>query len=137
MLFVDAEGSEVDVIRGAASFISRCKPAIFIEANPRALAEYGSSAGELKTELVGLGYEIAKVERLRLSPVTETEFPGYQNWICVQHPRQLAKLQRFLRVCAVVPNVPRLAPAEAAARALGGFVVAGELSEPKHRLVLG
>src|SRR5688572_19614682 len=83
LLFVDAEGSEVNVLRGAASVLSRSKPDIVIEANPRSLEELGFTADELRAELVGHGYEIAKLERLRVRPVTESEFPGYQNWGCV------------------------------------------------------
>jgi FkbM family methyltransferase len=110
LLFVDAEGSEVNVIRGADSVLSRSKPDIVIEANPKSLEELGFTAAELRAELVGHGYEIAKLERLRVSPVTETEFSGYQNWVCVQDVRQLEKLERFMRVCAVAPNIPLLHP---------------------------
>ena len=110
MLFVDVEGSEVKVIRGGASIISRYRPHIFIEANPKALTALGSSAGELKSELLRFGYTIANVERFGLSAVAETEFRGYQNWICVQEPGQLRALQRLLRVCALLPCVPLLHP---------------------------
>jgi FkbM family methyltransferase len=110
MLFVDVEGSEVNVIRGGASMIARSRPHIFIEANPKALNTLGFTAGELKSELIRFGYTIAKVERFGLSAVAETEFRGYQNWICVQQPRQLQPLQRFLRMCALLPCVPFVHP---------------------------
>jgi FkbM family methyltransferase len=110
LLFVDAEGSEVGVLRGAKAFLSRHKPVIFIEANPSALGELGFTAADLRDELDGHGYKIAKVERMRLTPVTETEFRGYQNWVCVQDAEQLAELERFLRACAVIPNIPLLHP---------------------------
>ena len=116
LLFVDAEGSEVNVLRGAESVLSGSKPDIVIEANPKSLEELGFTAAELREELVGHGYEIAKLERLRVSPVTATEFPGYQNWVCVQDARHLEKLERFMRVCAVAPNLPLLHPLRRARR---------------------
>jgi FkbM family methyltransferase len=116
LLFVDAEGSEVNVIRGADSVLSRSKPDIVIEANPKSLEELGFTAAELREELVGHGYEIAKLERVRVSPVTETEFPGYQNWVCVQEADKLAELERFLRACAVLPNLPLVHPLRRARR---------------------
>ena len=69
-----------------------------------------SARANSRDELVRLGYTVAKVERLGLSAVTETEFCGYHNWICVQQPQELRRVRRSLRVCALLPCIPFLHP---------------------------
>jgi FkbM family methyltransferase len=44
---IDAEGSEIDIVRGAAATINRCRPALQIEVHPRAIRNSGRDPNEL------------------------------------------------------------------------------------------
>ena len=84
MIFIDVEGYEVRVIRGARSLLSLHSPDLVVEANPDCLQVFGFSLEELRDELAGLGYSIAAIGRLGLHEPSTDTFPGYQNWLCVR-----------------------------------------------------
>jgi len=53
---VDVEGAEPKVIEGATKVITRHHPALLLEIEDRHLAKYDTSAADLTSHLVGLGY---------------------------------------------------------------------------------
>lgn len=53
---IDVEGAEVSVLRSSRRLIERHRPAIYIEINTAALANFGKSAMDIETELSALGY---------------------------------------------------------------------------------
>lgn len=57
-IFLDIEGAEIDVIRGAAETIERCRPLIVAEEN-HCCERYGYRAGDLAALLKTLGYRRA------------------------------------------------------------------------------
>ena len=59
---LDLEGGEVDALRGMSSTIRRCRPILFVECNPDALAAAGASVDELLAELVAHGYELRWID---------------------------------------------------------------------------
>jgi FkbM family methyltransferase len=67
---IDAEGSEVDILRGAANFLNHARPAIVIEANDVVLRQAHTSALELTRLLRANKYDLFELETrsLRLLP---------------------------------------------------------------------
>jgi FkbM family methyltransferase len=67
LLKIDVEGSEVDVLRGAQSFLSqRQAQAILVELNPEALRAAGTTSAEVVTALAVHGYRPHEFEAARL-----------------------------------------------------------------------
>lgn len=54
---IDCEGWEVYVLRGMEKTLKQCKPIIFIEFNPGALAANGHTVADLRGFIESLGYE--------------------------------------------------------------------------------
>jgi len=67
---IDAEGSEVNILRGASHFLKQARPVIVIEANDVVLHQAGTSALELAQLLRAAGYELHELdgENLRFLP---------------------------------------------------------------------
>jgi FkbM family methyltransferase len=65
---VDAEGSEVSILRGAKGFLQRTRPGVIIEANDVLLRQAKTSALELTEILRGDGYELFELDAT-LQPV--------------------------------------------------------------------
>jgi FkbM family methyltransferase len=78
LLKIDVEGYEIEVLRGAASFLSDGLPeAIVIELNPPALEAAGRSTAELVALLSGYGYaRHAAVAGGRLGPADGADVVG-------------------------------------------------------------
>ena len=71
-------------LAGARETLRRLRPAMMIECNPEALAEFGSSADELLAALRELGYDTHRAERSGLRPFTDArEIESYCNLICL------------------------------------------------------
>jgi len=56
LLKIDVEGYELEVLRGAAQLIKRCKPILFVELDDNNLRDHGSSAADLVESLESNGY---------------------------------------------------------------------------------
>ncbi len=110
MIFIDVEGYEVRVIRGARSLLSLHSPDLVVEANPDCLQVFGFSLEELRDELAGLGYSIAAIGTLGLHEPSTDTFPGYQNWLCVEDASRLGIVHRLIRKSALLPCVPPIHP---------------------------
>jgi hypothetical protein len=110
LLILDVEGSEVMVIRGGRSLISRHKPDIVVEANPTFLGALGFTVGELKTEIEQLGYSVVRIARVGLKKISATSFPGYQNWLCVSDESRMKLVHDCIRKCGLLPPLPGIHP---------------------------
>ena len=70
---IDVQGAEPRVIEGALRTLERCRPALLVEIDDRALREAGSGAGALVERLARLGYVpvdmLAPQRRLRMDEV--------------------------------------------------------------------
>jgi FkbM family methyltransferase len=110
MLFIDVEGYEISVLRGARDLLSKCDPDMVIEANPTCLKASGSTVKQLRDELVNLGYRVAAIGRLGLDQPTYTSFAGHQNWLCVRDESRLETVARVIRRSALTPCLPRINP---------------------------
>jgi FkbM family methyltransferase len=61
---IDVQGAELRVLNGATALLERCKPAMFVEVDPEALAEQGASLDQLYGLIVGAGYDIGVLDNL-------------------------------------------------------------------------
>jgi hypothetical protein len=74
---IDAEGSEVGILRGAQDVLRRFRPVLLLEVNSILLSQAGTSAGHLGEAVLRCGYQIYKLSggRLRFrSSLTHCKF---------------------------------------------------------------
>lgn len=60
-MFLDVEGYEMEILKGARATIKRCRPLLVLEEN-RQGRNYGNSIGDLGTMMRPLGYEVVARE---------------------------------------------------------------------------
>lgn len=111
MVFIDTEGEEVRILRGARSFLGRCQPFLVVEASSRNLQRCGFGIRDLYTEMTSLGYHPYAVGRFGLLRV---EGPQEQecNWLGLygDDPELARRLSRRLCRCFLAPCVSGLNP---------------------------
>lgn len=56
LIKIDAQGAELDVLKGALATLRRCRPVIIIEVWPDGLSSFGGNAEEIMKTLRKLGY---------------------------------------------------------------------------------
>jgi len=86
---LDAEGSEVLILRGMKTFLSTARPALSVEVNCDSLSAAGSSPQELQELLDELGFDLYEAEyhayngKLRLKPAGDLSVmrSSSENWI--------------------------------------------------------
>jgi len=86
---LDAEGSEVLILRGMKTFLSTARPALSVEVNCDSLSAAGSSPRELQELLDELGFDLYETEyhayngKLRLKPTGDLDTMRFssENWI--------------------------------------------------------
>ena len=59
---MDVEGGELNVLSGATRLFDVCKPAVLLEFNPKALAQFGHTCEDLQYFLRRLGYDLHPVD---------------------------------------------------------------------------
>jgi FkbM family methyltransferase len=59
---IDAEGFEVDILKGAKNTIKKFKPILYVEVNSGALTRHGTSEKELLDLLVSYGYDVKGIK---------------------------------------------------------------------------
>jgi FkbM family methyltransferase len=64
---IDVQGAEASVIAGARRTIAAYHPSLFVEVSNATVQGYGSSAKNLLSTLVGLGYTIHRLDRHKIS----------------------------------------------------------------------
>ena len=113
MLFMDAEGAETRILRGARELIGRDAPYLVTEASEFAVRPSGSTIEELANELFELDYTVFSISRLGLSKLnnaSDAQLEG--NWFCA--PRSQIDLSRrvsyYIFASAVLPCVANLNP---------------------------
>jgi FkbM family methyltransferase len=110
-IFMDVEGHEVAVLRGAKEVLRRDRPVVVLEASPQLLKRNGWTLGDLAGELKGAGYEFWAIGRFGLQPAElGTRHAG--NWLCLpEERRELAhEIQRMLRRAALLPMAAGVNP---------------------------
>jgi FkbM family methyltransferase len=112
LIAVDAEGSELAILRGGVGLLGRAAPVLILEANPWHQVRAGADLTLLHAELKKLGYCAFEIGRLGLNQVTNTEEQAVTNWLCLTNSQaHLAKgVERLLRRCALTPCLGHLNP---------------------------
>jgi FkbM family methyltransferase len=59
---MDVEGGELNVLAGATKLFEVCKPAVLLEFNPKALAQFGHTCEDLENFLRQRGYDLHPVD---------------------------------------------------------------------------
>jgi FkbM family methyltransferase len=108
---MDAEGSEINILRGGRQFLSTFKPAILCEANARQLAKAGCSVRDLFDELAGIGYIVQDTSARQFSDPS-FDFARKADWLCVHrdHADQIARAQTFMQRALLMPFLFGLNP---------------------------
>jgi len=95
---LDAEGSEVLILKGMKSFLSTARPALSVEVNCDSLSAAGSSPQELQDLLDELGFDLYKADyhsynrRLRLEPAGDLSRMRSSSENCIANIVALPKL---------------------------------------------
>jgi FkbM family methyltransferase len=115
LIFIDAEGGEIPILRGATSYLRTYKPALVLEAAPAHLAEAGYTLEKLYGDLSDLGYDVYRVKKVNVIKLLPADFANVQpksNWLCLPAGSDaIAQLvQRNLRRCGLLPCVAGLNP---------------------------
>lgn len=116
MVFIDAEGAEVMILRGARSYLKRDKPSIVLEACPNLLVRAGFTLQDLYSELKSSDYEAFRISRLGVSRIdSEASDLGTSrtyNWLCVHLSRLevVASAEKHLKMCGLLPCIKRFNP---------------------------
>jgi len=112
MIFIDAEGAEVMILRGAKIYINEYRPAIVLEASPKLLKRAGSDLNDLCSLLQAYGYSGFRVSRLGLAKIDLAKASSASNWFWVHSSNLDAArvVQRSIRICGLMPCIPGLNP---------------------------
>lgn len=112
VVFVDIEGYEMAFLRGARDYLAAHRPVMLLEASPKLLRRGGSSLSELHATVVDYGYTPFTVGRFRAALANPTTQRSAENWLCLPAERRylIAKVNRFLLSCAVLPCIKGVNP---------------------------
>ncbi|MEE9271554.1 MAG: FkbM family methyltransferase [Candidatus Krumholzibacteria bacterium] len=112
IIFMDTEGEEIRILRGAAGYIRQCRPAIVLEASPQLLHRAGFTIGDLYREVTSLGYAPYKIVRFGLEKVASPDPGNVDNWLCVTRDQRplVGKVRRSILACGLMPCVRGLNP---------------------------
>ena len=83
LVFMDAEGSELDILRGGKKFIEQNRPVIILESAPKLLSRLGHSVNDLIIEINQHGYNLFRMGFLSLKTVKDKDIHKKQNLICI------------------------------------------------------
>jgi FkbM family methyltransferase len=73
LIKIDVQGAEMRVLAGADATLTRCRPAVFVEVDERALRGFGASAADLLDYLEARGYGFAFLRRQTIGKITKVE----------------------------------------------------------------
>ncbi len=112
LVCIDAEGAEVDILRGAGAYLRAHRPAVVLEASPKLLTRAGASLGELGEVMTSYGYTTFRIGRWGLQPAAIEGVCHAANWLCVprESPEMAERASRAIRGCALLPCVLGLNP---------------------------
>jgi FkbM family methyltransferase len=112
IIFMDTEGEEIRILRGAEGYIQQCRPAIVLEASPQLLDRAGFTIGDLYREVTDLGYTPYKIVRFGLEKVTLPDPDNIDNWLCLTPDQRpvVGRVRRSILACGLMPCVRGLNP---------------------------
>ena len=80
---IDAEGSELAILRGARETLERFRPILIVEVNDILLRQAGTSAAELERYLIGRRYRMFAFTWLRFEPWTPSSHSDFSDALCL------------------------------------------------------
>ena len=113
LLAIDAEGEDMNILRGATGFIQRFQPIILLEASPQLLQRAKSGLTDLHSEVSHHGYHAYRVSRLGLSQRGLTQHQTASNWVCIPASaahRTASAISRQVRNCGLRPCLAGINP---------------------------
>lgn len=112
LIYMDVEGSEVDVLRGGAQLIEKARPYIVCEASPKCLDRMGYTLKDLYDVLISYGYKVYEISRFGLSQVDGLDYVRSKDWFCTpsNDDEAVKKVSRMILRCALMPCVLGLNP---------------------------
>ena len=84
---LDAEGSELSVLRGAQTHLEKCRPSLIMEINTVLLEQGGTSSSSVANFLLERGYHLFWLGFRRLEPWRPVARPDFCEVLCVHESR--------------------------------------------------
>lgn len=94
---LDAEGSELAVLRGAQSAIERFHPTIVIEINSVMLEQAGASTEKVVEFLTARGYQLFNLDLHKLEGWDAAKHAAFSDTLCLPQHRARRALERLAR----------------------------------------
>lgn len=112
-VFIDVEGFEPAVLRGAERLLQEFRPVVVLEASPKLLRRNGWSLRTLLDELARHKYRVWNIGRFGLEEAKETAAKA-GNWLALPEERaaEAAVVRRMLWKCGWMPRIRGLHPLE-------------------------
>lgn len=112
-VFIDVEGYEPAVLRGAEEMLRRHRPVVVLEASPKLLRRNGWDLKGLHGQLACAGYRTFSIGRFGLE-VVDVEAKKAGNWLAipVESETVVPKIRRMIWRCGWMPRIAGLHPLE-------------------------
>jgi len=112
LICMDAEGSEVDILKGGKSLLERDKPVLILEVSRKLLERYGYSNEDILSELQSLGYTFYKISRFGIKDYEIKDQKKKANVICIHKMKNnLVKvIDRKLKISGFTPMIKGINP---------------------------
>ena len=94
---IDAEGSEVGILKGARNLLRRLRPAIVLEMNEILLRQGGTSSAELRDHLLRLDYDLFGLRWPWLERLAEGQSRSTSEVLCLPSEQVAATLEILSR----------------------------------------
>ncbi len=105
LICIDAEGAEVDILKGAENVIRRFSPFIICEYSEKLLKRSGVKGQDLRGILERLNYKIFKIGRWGITALREKSGASDVNWLCIHNSNlsQVEKVRKSISLCGILP----------------------------------
>ena len=94
---LDAEGSELAILRGARSILEKFRPSLIMEINSILLEQGGASPSGVADFLLERGYRLFRLEFRRLEPWDPAKHTDFCDALCLPRERAAEVLERLAR----------------------------------------
>jgi FkbM family methyltransferase len=115
IVFSDTEGAELDVLRGATTYLRQHQPVYVVEVVPDWLARAGVEPIDLANELHGLGYQPFHLHWYGLTRVEHSNVNTEGDWVAIPNNQGdlPARISRTVLRSGLMPRLRALNPLKA------------------------
>jgi len=112
LIFMDAEGSELNILIGGSKLIIRDKPIIILEASDQLLNRYNQRIDDLILKIETLNYTPYKISRFCLAPYTYEDKKRKANLVCIPVDKHhlVKKINLNIKLSGFLPMVKNINP---------------------------